>query len=746
MKKLVKRLALVLSVVLMSIAVIEPSVTEAKLPYITYTQNGYGQYVETQAAYTPEVTYKKITSEIEGVGDISLKNPSDIKVTKDGYMYIADTKNSRIVIATLDGKLDRIIGGNDDEKFEDYLSDPTGVFVLDNEEDGYTYVYVADNKIANKKLEPDKIEREKNGAVHVFKYLKSNKTEVITETFTADNGNTWEETTIDYKVEHVATYLNPESPLYGNEGVRFVPTKIAVDQGGIMYIVCKGNTNGIVQISPEEGGTFLGYFGTNEINVTLGYIIQEFFITDKAKETNIRGGVDTPANVDVDEDGLVYTITASEDAVQSVKKLNKSGANMLKTEINPVNGVAIVSGNYDNVYAVTTAGYIFEYTGEGSLLFRFGGTDDQAFRVGLFASVAGIDVDAKDRIYILDSTNCEIQVFKPTEFTELVHESLVLYQNGRYTESKKPLEEIILMNSLFDYANEAMGHAYYQEENYEKALYYYRLAKEHQGYSDSFWEIRNDWLTDNLIVVAGIIVLVWIICMILGKIDKKTGLFNPYRRLWKKFKKNKLFAQIVYAKTYATHPIDGAYAVKREGMISYGAISFFMILFIVIMVINKYFCGFLVKNVRDGVYYIPSDIATVVFGFVFASAMTYLICTITDGEGRFKEILMGYLYSCTPYFFIQPILYVAGMVLTINESFLIDFGNVIMITWIVILMFLSIKEINNYTVKETFKVIGITIFAAVVFVALVFIMYVLAAQVVNFVKSIYGEVVYRLGQ
>ncbi len=738
MKKFIKRVALVLSLVLVILAVSEPFETYAKLPYLTYTQNGYGKYVETQAAYTPYTTYNKITSEIDGIEDVSLKEPSDIKITDDGYMYIADTKNARIVVATLDGKLDRIIG-------EGWLASPTGVFVKDDE-DGYTYVYVADNEIESEEIEPDRKERKKNGAVYVFRYKKGTVPEVKETVNTGANGSTWSTYEYDYKWEMVKYYLNPESPLYGNEGQRFIPMKIAVDNGGIMYIICKGNTNGIVQISPEEEGTFLGYFGTNEIEVTLSYMIQEFFITDKAAETNVRGNVDTPTNIDIDEDGLIYTITASIGTTQTIKKLNKSGANMLKTEVTPSSGVGITSGRYDNVYAVTSTGYIFEYTGEGSLLFRFGGTDDHAFRVGLFADISGIDVDTTDKLYVLDGKNNEIQIFQPTEFTDLVHESLVLYQNGRYTESKAPLEDIILMNSLFDYANQAMGHAYYQEENYEDALYYYRLAKEYDGYSDAFWEIRNVWLTSNLIYVIGILVLIWIISMILGKIDKKTGLFKPYRKMWKKFKKNKLFEQIVYAKTYAMHPLDGAYAVKREGMISNGAIAFFMVLFMVIMIINKYFGGFLVKNVRDGDYYIPTDIASVLIGFIFAAAMTYLICTISDGEGRFREILMGYLYSFTPYFIIQPIIYLAGMVITKNELFIIQFANVIMFTWIAILIFLTIKEINNYTVKETFKIIGITIFAAVVFVALAFIMYILVVQVFNFVKSIYGEVVYRLGQ
>ena len=67
-----------------------------------------------------------------------------------------------------------------------------------------------------------------------------------------------------------------------------------------------------------------------------------------------------------------------------------------------------------------------------------------------------------------------------------------------------------------------------------------------------------------------------------------------------------------------------------------------------------------------------------------------------------------------------------------------------MLTWIVILVFLSIKEINNYSVKETFKVIGLTIFATFIFALMAFIMYVLVAQVWEFITAIYGEAVTRI--
>ena len=95
---------------------------------------------------------------------------------------------------------------------------------------------------------------------------------------------------------------------------------------------------------------------------------------------------------------------------------------------------------------------------------------------------------------------------------------------------------------------------------------------------------------------------------------------------------------------------------------------------------------------------------------------------------------------------ILPIIYLVGLVVTANEIFIIEFANVIMFTWIAILIFLTIKEINNYSVKETFKVIGLTIFAAFIFALIAFVVYVLAAQVIDFIKSLYGEVVYRIGK
>lgn len=110
----------------------------------------------------------------------------------------------------------------------------------------------------------------------------------------------------------------------------------------------------------------------------------------------------------------------------------------------------------------------------------FGGPDDGTQRVGLSTIITAIAADQSDRIYTLDSDRAQIQVYHSTEFTDLLHEALYLYSKGRYTESKEPLVKVLQMNSMFDYANRAMGRAYFQEENYEMALHYAKLAKDYQ--------------------------------------------------------------------------------------------------------------------------------------------------------------------------------------------------------------------------------------------------------------------------
>lgn len=682
MKKISKKLLLSLTVLLLAAVLITmPLEIYADAPYKTYTVDGYDYVTETQTAYLPYMTITK-------VGEEALNGPTDFTLLDDGTMYILDSGNCRVVVSDLEGNLIDTFG-------EGTLVNPRGIYVTPEH-----ICYVADRDARS---------------VFVFD----------------EEGNLFQ------------TYGKPEHALYGSTQ-DFLPVKIVVNSAGTMYVICESNTNGIVQISPVEGGTFLGYFGTNSTSKNLWTIVWRALQTEAQRAKSQSNLPSTPTNLAIDEKGLIYTVTAGEKK-ETLKRLNIAGINMIEPNRYDETPAAVAVGNHDNVFVASTQGYIYEYNNEGNMLFVFGGSDVGQQRIGLSTRVEAIQIGTDDKIYVLDSEKAQIQIYEPTEFTSLLHEALYLFSKGRYTESKGPLSQVLQMNNLFDYANMAMGKALVQEENYEDALYYSRLAKDFDGYSDAFWEIRNQWLKDYLVPVFLIVLAVLIIKKVLQVLDKKKGILARPRAAMKSFRDKKLVKELGYMFYFMKHPVDGCYGVKREGKVSLLSTNIILVLGIVFYVINKYFCGFLLKTVREGSYDIVSDVGILVIAFVLVTGCNYLICTINEGEGRLKDIYCSFVYCFAPYVVLLPVIFLLSHVVTYNEVFFVEFATLFMYVWIVILIFISIKEINDYTVKDTFKIIGLTLFTILIAVLLAFIIYVLWTQVFDFIQSIAGEVVYRIG-
>ena len=650
----------------------------AETPYKTYTVDGYGYVLETQSAYNPLAAITK-------VGETAFVSPMDMAIGKDGNLYIADAGAHVILICSRDGEQIGSIG-------EGILQTPTGVYVT---EDGT--VYVAD-KDAKK--------------VFVF----------------------------DAQGNVTAEYGKPDSPIYGNS-MDFKPTKVVANKTGTMYIICEGNMNGIVQLSPVEGGSFLGYFGTNYTSLSPFQMIQRVILTDAQRAQMLSNIPSTPTNLHIDDTGLIYTVTQG-DKETSLKKLNIAGKNLLDSDPYYADlPAAVTTGNYNNILVADSDGYIYEYNEDGELLFMFGGRDDGRQRVGLCNKVEAIAVDEDDRIYLLDSDKKQIHIFEPTEFTNLLHESLYLFSKGQYTQSKEPLSKVLQMNSMFDYANQAMGHAYLQEENYEQALKYFRLAKSFEGYSDAFWEVRNIWIRNYL--VAAVLAIAAVIVLIRGgkSLYRKKYANHPTTQTGEHI----LLGQLRYSLYFMRHPMDGCYGVKKEGKNSWWCANILLGTFILISILEKYCSGFLVKTVREGRYDLITDIGKVLVIFIGLTACNYLVVTIHEGEGFFKDLYCAYAYCLTPYIVIKPFVILLSNVLTYNEVFLISFANIIVWTWVVILILLTLKEINNFTVGETAKALAITAFTVLILTLLVCIIYVLFSQVIDFVITVVREVVYRIG-
>ncbi len=653
---------------------------QAATPYRTYTQGADMNLVETQTAYDPVRTMIRF-------GEETLKMPQDMRMGPDGYLYIADNGNKRILIIDTEGNFIREIV---DKK---NMKSPMGVFV-----DEALNVYVADDK-----------------ARAVLVYDKNGK--------------------------FVMEYVKPTHQLFG-ETAPYVPQKVVLDKRGNLYIVSKGNTNGIVQISPVGGGEFLGYYGANASRISLLTHIRRFIFGENSSAVGEIVPISVK-NLTIDQKGMVYTVTEAADE-SALRRLNVAGKSTMTPEwwIDLNSAVAVNSSN--SIFTANANGTIMEYTSEGDLLFMFGANDALSEqRIGMFKSVTGLVVTDDYTIYVLDANLNSIQVLKPTEFTDLVHQAFTLFQEGKYAESKAPWTEVLRMNSLFTYASTGLGEALYREDNYQEAMEAFRNGGYRQGYSDAWWEQRSNILHANMstvIYVAAAVIVLWII---IKKLDKKFGILKPLRFVGGKIGSIKLVREISWSTMMLKNPYDACYGIKREKRASWLSAIILLCAFFVLNVANKYFAGFLFKMMPDGYFELLNDFLITFGAFLLLTICCYLVCTITDGEARFKDIFISAAYALIPMIIFLPIKLVLTNVLTFNEQFFITLIDVVAIGWTALLIILMLMYQNDYTLKQTFKTIFLTLFCVLVVVALIVVLYMLISQLVDFIVSIYGEVVYR---
>jgi len=671
-----KRKGLFVIAVLMVIVMSTPVFA---VPYNTFTRSG-GSFVLTQTAYE---TYLVISH----IGDYTLNSPSDMRIGSDGLLYIVDTGNRRVLVATPRGEWVRTIG-------EGILQTPRGVFRAD---DGL--VYVADQDAAK---------------VFVFD----------------ENG------------ELIREIGRPDHPLFGTMA-GFAPLKVVVDQRGNLYITSQGNTNGIIQLAADTA-EFLGYFGANITNVTWFTALRRMFYTE---EQMVRlSGINpvTVSNMAIDSRGLIYSVSLGDDV--GLKKLNVAGRDILNIppEWNWNQFIAVAVGENGNIFAASRQ-WIYEYTSEGELLFAFGvsGLSPQQ-RIGHFHAISAIAV-YNSNLLVLDEMLNNITVLAPTEFTNDVHRAFVLFNDGQYTESKTYWTNIMQMNSMFSYAGIGLGEAHFRGGDFDLALQAFRRGYYWQGYSDTFWELRSDWMRDHLAAI-----IIWVFALLVAwsvikQVDRRfVPVLKPLRAAKSKMGEIKLLSTCVFAFKNITNPAETAYSIKYEGKASYRASFILLFIFYVLYVLERYFSGFLFRTIAEGQYDLIGDAALILAVVSLPVICCYLVTTITDGEASFKQLFSGIMYAFAPLFILKPIVIIMTNVLTLNEAFFITFTNTIAYSWTAILIFLAIKNINDYTFPKAIRTVLLAIFVTVVTALLIFIMYVLIMQVADFGTSVTREAVFRI--
>lgn len=637
---------------------------------------------------SPSGEFVETQTAYEAFGILSneeMLSPEDL-VVQDNMIYVVDSLTQQVIIMDRNGEIIQRFG-------EDTLSSPTGI-ALDTQGN----IYVADS-----------------AAGRVFKF--------------------------DQNGELLNEFARPEEPLFGLRAP-YNPTKISVDIRGNMYIIGEGATDGVIQLNSD--GQFLGYYGANQAPTNFIQIIRDTILSEIQQARIFRNVPPAPTNIDIDSSGIVYTVTNSSQ-VESVKKLNVAGENMLYEDVyQPEGAIGVASGLYNNFYVLTNEGRIVEYSSYGDLLFAFGARDSSAQRLGVYNSPTAIATDEQGTLYIADSEAQIIHMLDSTEFADEVHRGLTLLEDGRYIESEEYWGNVLNMNSSFVLARYATGESYFQRQEYERALETFRIAELVPAYSSAFWEIRNQWLQNNLAIWLFGLILLWISFKVLSFWHRKKGILKVPLTYVQKVKNVKMVKESLLLFRMFRHPMDTLYEIQNMNRSSLSTATLLYVVLIIEFVLLQYLTGFIFDfRLLDQMNIVL--LVTIFIGIlVLFVGMNYLVSTITDGEGSLKDVYMGTIYSLAPAIVGLLPLTLISNVLTLNESFLFYFSFQVMIAYSCLHLILMIKELHDFSGGEVVKNILLTVFSAIITVVVIYIIYILFIQVYDFIYSFILEVLTRV--
>ena len=123
---------------------------------------------------------------------------------------------------------------------------------------------------------------------------------------------------------------------------------------------------------------------------------------------------------------------------------------------------------------------------------------------------------------------------------------------------------------------------------------------------------------------------------------------------------------------------------------------------------------------------------------------SYAMTTILDGATKIGEAMIYNTLSLMPYvLFTVPVVLLsrvmdggqAGLYYTLTGG---------QIAWVILLMIVGLKEMNEYSVKKTVLVVLLTVFTMAVIWATIVLLFTISSQFVTMIREVYYEIVYRL--
>lgn len=689
-------------------------------PYKSYEYNMFGEAVIAPVGYTVS---KSITGAELGL-DKELVNPYDITIAEiDGedHIFILDSGNSRIIEINTDYEL---INAYENFSVSEEVKNKYNVLVTDQEK----------NSIAFNGATGFALDRNNN---FVIADMASNRVLLI-----------------DRLTKMVTAVIERPDEALNDTGATFSPKKVTVDDKGRYYIASESIALGLMVF--DENLEFIEFFGANEVLSTTQAIvkyIREMFYSVTQMEYQEQATPVIIRNMDFDKNGFLYTVSPYRDAENTtaavpglIRKLNYKGDDLL--------GEEIIFGDTEVTFGTTqktwfcdidvdengflnmldnSRGRIFQYTDTGTLVSVFGANGGQT---GAFQSAIAIESVGTD-ILVVDQKKNTVFVFEATDYTLNVQKAIMLMNNNDFEGSAEVWNAILESNDNSYLCYQGLGRIADYQGEYKKAMEYYKLAYDQEGYALAYQQYRQQLIEKYAIIVILVVVVLVVLIMLGMKFIKKLTVpiqGQAYSKMESKY------GMEFYV---LTHPIDGFSQFKTRKLPSFRVSAIIAFLWLVTSILEFNYTGFAFSINRSVDFNMPVTLLLTVGIYVMFCISNWAICTLIDGKGTMKDIFATTAYSLIPYIITKGIAIVLTNVLVPTESVFITIITTIGLLWTAAVLILGMLTIHEFSLGKTLWSLILTILGMIAMILLAILLYSLMKQMFSFFVSIYKEITFR---
>ncbi|MBO7402523.1 MAG: YIP1 family protein [Lachnospiraceae bacterium] len=191
------------------------------------------------------------------------------------------------------------------------------------------------------------------------------------------------------------------------------------------------------------------------------------------------------------------------------------------------------------------------------------------------------------------------------------------------------------------------------------------------------------------------------------------------------------------------HPMDGFYWIRHQERGSVPLAILCVIIFSICFTGNRLLAAFIVNEIDPRSVDSWYELIGVLAFFLLICVSNWSITCLLNGEGRLKDIAIAIGYSTVPISIVFIIATAFSYAVADNEQALYTLFLAVGIVYGLIIMLIGIMQVHNYTLGKTLLTLLLTFAAMLIIVFLILLLSNLIGLVVNFIRSVYTEIIFR---